>query len=132
MYPKRGFFYLIYPSIPPLALAETKQYRGIHKFAHDELHREAWVWFNKMSSTTDFTHISIWHEIFAAPAGSWEAVYANSHPTLLGGARVPLKTESGTEWHSTLVHASSGPLRSSRGRMARTDGNDNASYDADP
>lgn len=105
---------------------------GVHKFAHDELHREAWNWYNKMASTSDFSHISIYHELFEAPPGRWETTYAGSAPTLLGAARVPVKTENGKEWAGTLVDATRGVLRTSRGRMDRTDGKDNDGYGAEP
>jgi hypothetical protein len=105
---------------------------GIHKYAHDDLHREAWVWYNKAATTTDLSHMTIFHEIFHSPAGNWETLYANSAPTLLGGARVPVKGPNGTEYASTLVDASRGLLKSSKGRMARTNGDDNASYGEEP
>ena len=44
----------------------------------------------------------------------------------------PVKTAKGTQWVSPIVDAWRGPLRSSRGRMARTDGADNDKYGDDP
>lgn len=40
-------------------------------------------------------------------------------------ARVPIKTEEGKQWYSTIVDARKGPLKSSKGRMTMTDGKDN-------
>lgn len=62
------------------------------------------------------------------PAGHWEAVYVNGHPTLLSASTVPIKTPGGTQWVSTIVDASKGVLRSSKGRLTMTDGADNEKY----
>jgi hypothetical protein len=103
---------------------------GLHRFAHDDLHRDAWAWWNRTFDR--HPHISIWHEVFAAPAGAWEAIYVNSHPTLLAGGQVPVKTGAGTVWSRLVVDASRGPLSSSRGRMNATDGTDNEKHGSDP
>jgi hypothetical protein len=66
--------------------------------------------------------------MYVAPAGHWEAVYMNGHPTLLSAATAPIKTPSGTQWVSTVVDANRGPLKSSRGIMTLSDGNDNDHY----
>ncbi|KAF2670082.1 hypothetical protein BT63DRAFT_424047 [Microthyrium microscopicum] len=103
---------------------------GLHKYAHDDLHRQAWNWWNKTYKQHE--HISIWHEVFAAPAKSWETLYANSHPTLLAAASVDVKTETGTQFFSPIVDASRGLLKSAKGRMAWSDGKDNDRYGQDP
>jgi len=99
---------------------------GLHKFAHDDLHLKTWSKYAKMYA--EAPHFSIWHEVFTAPAGKWETIYANSHPTLFGAASAPVKTEKGTVWQSTVVDASRGVLKSSRGRMGNTDGLENDKY----
>jgi Domain of unknown function (DUF4188) len=103
-----------------------KDPEGLHRFAHDPLHREAWNGWGKMYTKSPY--ISIWHETFTAPAGAWESIYANSHPTMLGAVQVPIKTEKDTVWSGTLVDASRGQLKSSRGRMNKTDGSENEKY----
>jgi hypothetical protein len=53
----------------------------------------------------------------------------NGHPTLLSAASAPVQTPTGTQWVSTVVDANRGPLKSSKGRMTLSDGNDNDHYD---
>jgi hypothetical protein len=83
-----------------------------------------------MKENGDF---SIWHETFQSPAGHWETIYVNSQPTLLAGGSLKIKSESGEDKYvSTMVDAKRGVLRSSKGRMARTAGDDNdAVFDQD-
>jgi hypothetical protein len=49
-----------------------------------------------------------------------------------GGTSHPIKTASGTKYLSSIVDASRGPLKSSKGRMQMTDGKDNDQYLGDP
>ena len=100
---------------------------GLHAYAHGELHREGWAWWNR--TMAQHPHIAIWHEAYEAPAGAWESIYVNTRPTLLGATTYPVKTPQGTQWLNPLVDASRGVLKSSRGRMTRTDGDDNDKYD---
>jgi hypothetical protein len=72
------------------------------------------------------------HEIFVAPKGHWESIYINSEPLGLGAATFPVKTETGTMWQNSLVDASRGVLRSSKGRMTLSDGMDHEMYSEDP
>jgi len=50
----------------------------------------------------------------------------------LAASTVPVKDDSGTRWFSTVVDARTGPLKSSKGRMTLSEGNDNDKYDDDP
>jgi hypothetical protein len=108
-----------------------KTSEGLHAYAHGELHREVWNWWNKTFAS--HTHISIWHELFVAPKGAWETIYVNTRPLLMGATTYPIKTkDGGTKWVSPVVDASRGVLKSSRGRMTMTDGKDNEKYGNDP
>lgn len=104
-----------------------KSPEGLHAFAHDELHREGWNWYNK--HIHDYPHMSIYHEMFVVPKGHWESIYVNSEPMLMGAMRVPLKGQDGqTKWFNPIVDASRGVLKSSKGRLTLTDGQDNDGY----
>lgn len=107
-----------------------KTSEGLHNYAHGDLHREGWNWWNK--NVAGFNHISIWHEVFVAPKGHWENIYINTRPLLMGATTFPVKTEEGTKWISPVVDASRGVLKSSRGRMTLTDGTDYEKYAPDP
>ncbi|KAK7556955.1 hypothetical protein IWX49DRAFT_18743 [Phyllosticta citricarpa] len=97
---------------------------GLHKFAHDPLHREGWNWWNK--DLAKFGHISIWHEAFHSPAGHWEGIYINSHPRGLAATTVPITLEkdsgdlkAGTKAYlSPIVDARKGVLKTSAGRFS--------------
>ena len=60
--------------------------------------------------------------MYAAPAGRWESIYANSHATLLAGTAFRCGGDGegkGEErWVAPIVDASKGALRSSRGRLS--------------
>ncbi|KAL0259824.1 hypothetical protein SLS55_005564 [Diplodia seriata] len=115
---------------------------GLHKFAHDPLHREAWNWWNK--NLDKLKHISIWHEVFRCPAGNWEGIYVNSHPRGLGATTVPLTLEkdnealgvkAGEKVHCyPIVDARRGPLKTSAGRISSigSDAKEHEKYNDDP
>ncbi|OCK90339.1 uncharacterized protein K441DRAFT_579923, partial [Cenococcum geophilum 1.58] len=92
----------------------------LHAFAVSPLHRAGWNWWNRF--VVDHPHLSIWHEMYAAPAGRWESIYINSHATLLAGAAFRSGGDGegkGEErWVAPIVDASKGALRSSRGRLS--------------
>jgi len=95
---------------------------GLHAFAHHEVHRAAWDWYNRFLRETGHTHLGIFHETFLAARGRWEAIYDNMPPTLLGAANVGV-TNEGTgegEFVLPLVDADTAQLRSLYGRMGRT------------
>ncbi|QDS72365.1 hypothetical protein FKW77_008229 [Venturia effusa] len=107
-----------------------KTSEGLHNYAHGELHRQGWNWWNK--NLARFNHLSIWHEVYVAPKGHWENIYINTRPLLMGATAFPVKTEAGTKWVSPVVDASRGVLKSSRGRMTLGDGTDYEMYAPDP
>ncbi|KAI9815771.1 MAG: hypothetical protein M1827_002167 [Pycnora praestabilis] len=118
-----------------MSVAYFRTVEGLHKFAHDPLHREAWTWWNK--TLEQHPHISIMHEVFYAPKNCWEGIYINYKPTGLAATthRATIsKSDSGTEeaWLSPVVDAKRGLLRSSAGRMGRDAGTGNEKYKDDP
>ncbi|POR36032.1 Uncharacterized protein TPAR_03785, partial [Tolypocladium paradoxum] len=81
---------------------------SIHRFAHEELHRAAWDWYNGHR----FPHIGIFHETFIVPARSYESIYANCIPVGLGRGAVRCDGVEGDEqWLNTLVGADTPALK---------------------
>jgi hypothetical protein len=103
--------------------------RGLHRYAHSELHMKGWTWWTKIHATHE--HLTIFHETFVVPEGHYETIYMHMKPTLMAGTVVPIKTEQGTQWRSTVMDAKRGALRSHKGRMALSDGADNDKYGLD-
>lgn len=104
-----------------------KNYDGLHKFAHGKAHREPWRWYNSMA--TKIPHLSIWHEAYVVPKGNWEAMYVNSHINHLAATSYKITDSEGkTKWASPVVDATKGLLRTSQGRMSRSDASENNSY----
>lgn len=93
-----------------------KDVESIHKFAHEEMHRKAWDWYNAVKPD----HIGIFHETFVVPAHSYETIYANCKPLLLGAGLVKCDDMDGDKkWRNTLVSADSVALKSQWQRMNR-------------
>ncbi|KPM34360.1 hypothetical protein AK830_g12215 [Neonectria ditissima] len=89
---------------------------GLHRFAHEPLHRETWDWFNAKK----YPHIGVFHETYCVPAKSYETVYLNCRPILMG--RVAAKvTNEGEEpqWANGLVSADTPALKTQYSRMSR-------------
>ena len=88
----------------------------------------------------DLDDIGINHEIYAVDKSSWENVYINFQPTMLGTTtdlKRDGKLEGGVvadEWLSPLMDASRGKLRTSAGRMGPKHGNgsENDKYGPSP
>lgn len=96
-----------------------KDVESIHRFAHEEMHRKAWDWYN----AGKMDHIGIFHETFVVPAHSYETIYANCRPLLLGAGLVKCEDMEGErKWRNTLVSADSVELKSQWQRLNR-DGN---------
>jgi hypothetical protein len=93
-----------------------KTVEGLHAFAHSEYHAVAWRWWNE--NVKQWPHMSIYHEIYHVPKGHWESIYVNSHISGLPSTRV--KTDDGL-WVSPVVDASRGLLKTSAGRMSRSE-----------
>lgn len=89
---------------------------GLHRFAHDKIHREAWDWWNK----TKYSHIGIFHETFCVPARGYEGVYVNCSPLLMGRLSVRVKHEKGEDkWVNGLVSADTPALKTQWARLGR-------------
>ncbi|KAJ0163724.1 hypothetical protein CTA2_2514 [Colletotrichum tanaceti] len=99
---------------------------GLHRFAHDAVHRKGWDWYNGFHQTRK--HIGIFHESFVAAPQRYETIYGNMKPTLLGAASLECNSEETGDrvWVNTLVSADVGPLRG----MTRRMGNKDAPLDA--
>lgn len=79
------------------------------------------------------------HETYHSPAGHWEAIFANFELNGIGATTFPYKTaeeETGGEeetcWRSPMELANSGRLKTSKGRMLRTQGDDNDHIEGPP
>ncbi|EFY87973.1 hypothetical protein J3458_020736 [Metarhizium acridum] len=89
---------------------------SVHRFAHEEMHRRAWDWYNNVWPD----HIGIFHETFVVPAHSYETIYANCTPVMLGAGVVRCDEMQGERnWRNTLVSADSVELKSQWQRMNR-------------
>ncbi|QDS72021.1 hypothetical protein FKW77_002072 [Venturia effusa] len=93
-----------------------KSMDDLHRFAHGDMHREAWNWWNK--EVKRLPHIGIYHEAYDVPAKSWEGIYVQTPKLGLGAGKVEL--EDG-RWGDMLVEARSGVWKSSEGRMGRSE-----------
>jgi hypothetical protein len=116
-----------------MAVMYFRDYAGLHRFAHSELHRAAWRLWARLAPT--HPHLAIWHEVFDAPPGRWESIHVNAEPHMLAAATLPrpypgddLKKEGEVVWESVAVDATRGRMSSSKGRMGVTDGTDNDAY----
>lgn len=92
---------------------------GLHRFAHEPLHRRAWDWLN---ARKHLEHIGVFHETFCVPAKAYETVYLNCRPVLLGGAAVKLGGKEGEEkgkWANALVDGNTPALKTQYSRMDR-------------
>lgn len=87
----------------------------LHKFAHGEMHREAWNWWYK--NVKGMPYIGIYHEAYDVPAKSWEAIYVQAPKLGLGAGKV--QGEDG-KWEDLLVEAREGVWKNSEGRMGRS------------
>ena len=85
---------------------------SLHRFAHEELHREAWNWY--YGAKVD--HIGIFHETYVVQPHAYETVYANCRPVMLGSGVVK---DADGRWRNTLVSADQPSLKSQWGRMRR-------------
>ncbi|KAL6830412.1 hypothetical protein J3E69DRAFT_353707 [Trichoderma sp. SZMC 28015] len=121
-----------------MILAYFRTYEGLHKWCHvpGGVHREAWSYWNKdimgRGKAKEGRLFSIMHEVYQVPARKWESIFVNYHPTGLGATTYKIDVDGQTKWSSPLVDASRGLLRSSKGRMALSEGNDHDIYGDDP
>jgi fumagillin biosynthesis monooxygenase len=93
---------------------------GLNRFAHDKIHREAWDWVQKAGHK----HIGFFHEVFCTPQKSYESIYVNFQPLLMGATSVNCEDtdeeKDGGPWVQALVNADVGPLKSQFARMNRS------------
>ncbi|EGX94942.1 hypothetical protein CCM_03214 [Cordyceps militaris CM01] len=90
---------------------------SLHAFAHEPMHREAWDWF----AAQKFPHLGVYHETFLVPRNSYECVYLNCKPLLMGAA-ASLATDDKTgaqRWVNALVSADVPALKTQYARMGR-------------
>ena len=92
-----------------------KDLDGLHKFAQGPIHRKAWDWYRPKQ----MPHIGVFHEAFVVPSQSYETVYVNCHPTLMGRAASKCDTADGEKYVNTLVDADTPMLKSMYARMGR-------------
>ncbi|KAI9691282.1 MAG: hypothetical protein M1820_009813 [Bogoriella megaspora] len=110
-----------------MALMYWRSVEDLHAYAHGPLHREAWDWWNKTQK--QWPHIAIYHETYAVPAGAYETIYAHSKPTGLAAAVIEVEREKGKkEWVTPVVDCRKGVLKTSAGRMARSEGREHEGY----
>nr|POE46774.1 monooxygenase [Quercus suber] len=104
----------------------------LHKFAHSEYHMKGWTWWNR--HVKQYPHISIWHETYHVPKGHWESIYINSHAGgITSTTHRYLDKVTGREmWASPIVDASRGLLKTSAGRMSRSQGDEHDKLGTDP
>ncbi|KAG5984492.1 hypothetical protein E4U43_006170 [Claviceps pusilla] len=92
---------------------------SIHRFAHEEMHRAAWDWYQAVRPH----HIGIFHETFVVPAHGHESIYVNCRPLLLGAGLVKLtgeeKADETEDWRNVLVSADHVGLKSQWQRLNR-------------
>ena len=72
--------------------------------AKDREHFPAWVDFNKRA-TKYLDAVGIWHETYAVPAGSYEAIYRNCAPMGLGKASTLVPASGKHETAATRIGA---------------------------
>lgn len=105
---------LVQPEILNIMYFKSAAY--LHAFAHGKAHRTAWDWFVRNEGRN--RNISISHEMFEAPAGAWETIYANYCPSNFAATRHLIEQKDGSKaWVSPLVRGDHAALRTSASRM---------------
>jgi hypothetical protein len=112
-----------------MVLAYFKTHDDSQAFAHGKHHREIWDWWkNGLMKEKKVGHISIAHEVYCAPKGSWEGVYVNHMPSMFAATNHWVVDKEGQgRWRSPRVPGN-GRFKSALGRMGKSDGDDNAVY----
>ena len=67
-----------------MTLCYFKTHEDLQAFAHGEHHRKIWDWWNGLMREKKALHLSITHEVYAAPPGAWEGIYVNMAPSMFG------------------------------------------------
>jgi fumagillin biosynthesis monooxygenase len=107
-----------------------KDIQGLNDFAHGDVHRKAWEWYERECTQgkngTGYGYIGVFHEAFEVEKGGWETIAVNMPPTLLGATSVPVKVEGkeegGEVWVSPLVEARGRVFKGQLDRMGRGKG----------
>lgn len=91
--------------------------QSLHRFANEDMHREAWDWF----AAQRFPHLGVFHETFLVPRKSYECVYLNCKPLLMGNAASLARDDKTGEerWVNALVSADTPALKTQYSRMGR-------------
>ncbi|KAK4447183.1 hypothetical protein QBC34DRAFT_486399 [Podospora aff. communis PSN243] len=102
-----------------------KTVEGLHRFAHDDVHRKAWEWYERECAGVvgkdgkgGKRYIGVYHETLEVEKGGWEAIYVNMPPTLLGAT----KGKEEEVWVSPLVEAKGKMFKGQYDRMGRAGG----------
>jgi fumigallin biosynthesis monooxygenase-like protein len=72
-----------------------RSHAHLQKYAHDEMHRAAWLHYYQRAHAS--TAVGIWHETYIVPAVSYEAMYVNMPRLGLGRARKLTPVGRGSE-----------------------------------
>ena len=116
-----------------LTLIYFRSREQVVKYAHSPMHREAWTWWNEIIN--DLGHIGISHEVYEAPYGNWEAIYANTKPSGLLATTFKAFNEDTQqeEWTSPVVSARKGTKYFTHdGRTGRGTGGEHDKYAGEP
>ena len=62
---------------------------GLNAFAHSDIHRKGWDWMLKEGPK----HIGFMHEAFVVEKGSYESIYGNFPPVLMGAISMKVSDE---------------------------------------
>lgn len=92
-----------------------KDVESIHRFAHEDLHRKAWDWYNPKKHR----HIGIFHETYCVPAKAQETMYVNCYPTLQMRTSAKCDSKEGEMWLNPLVSADTPVLKTQYARLGR-------------
>ncbi|RMJ26791.1 hypothetical protein PHISP_02333 [Aspergillus sp. HF37] len=86
-----------------------KDMESIHRFAHEQLHKEAWAYYNQHNPG----HVGVFHETFVTRDCGYESMYVNCPPTLFGRGEVKVdgRGDSTEVWIGTLVNADTPRLK---------------------
>ena len=98
-----------------VTLSYWRDLESLHAFAHGDLHREGWDWWNR--NVKRWPHLGVMHEVYAAPEKCWENIYINFPAFGLGAVKVEQDGEGGSK--RVLMEAKGTYKESMLGRMGR-------------
>ncbi|KAK5992142.1 putative monooxygenase [Cladobotryum mycophilum] len=87
----------------------------VHRFAHGALHREGWNWWN--SVVHKYPHLSIMHEMYNSPPGTWENIFVNFPLSGIGNIQTTIKI--GGQDMKPIMDIGRGAVSTSKGRMGK-------------